>query len=80
MMSKLVTIIMSTYNETEVELRESINSVLNQTYTNFEYIIVNDNPKNANLARVLNQLSDKRIKIIQNKNNKGLVWSLNRAF
>ena len=79
MMSKLVTIIMSTYNETEVELRESINSVLNQTYTNFEYIIVNDNPKNANLARVLNQLSDKRIKIIQNKNNKGLVWSLNRA-
>lgn len=79
MKNKLVTIIMSTYNETEVELMESINSVLNQTYSNFEFIIVNDNPENANLAQVLNQYSDNRIKIIQNKINKGLVWSLNCA-
>ncbi len=79
MINKFVTIIMSTYNETEIELRESINSVLNQTYSNFEFIIVNDNPENANIAQVLDQLSDKRIKIIRNNMNKGLVWSLNCA-
>ena len=36
----LVSVIMSTYKEEEIFLRQAIESILNQTYKDFEYIIV----------------------------------------
>lgn len=77
----LVSVIMSCYNETEKELKESIESILLQSYSNFELIIVNDNPLNDRLKKVLDayQLDDRSIKIINNETNLGLAKSLNMA-
>lgn len=76
-----ISVLMSTYNESEKELNESINSILNQTFKDFEFIIVNDNPKNADLKIILKKWAgiDKRIKIIENQENIGLAMSLNKA-
>ena len=49
----LISVLMSTYNETKKELDESINSILQQTYSNFEFLIINDNPNNYELEQKL---------------------------
>ena len=81
MSEKLVTVIMSIYNESVSELNKSINSILNQSYRNLEFIIINDNPLNKQLGNQLNELvrQDSRVKVYVNDNNIGLVESLNRA-
>lgn len=81
MSEKLVTVIMSIYNESVSELNKSINSILNQSYRNLEFIIINDNPLNKQLGNQLNELvrQDSRVKVYVNNNNIGLVESLNRA-
>ncbi len=81
MNNPLVSVIMSCYNETEQDLQDSIESILNQTYRNIEFLIVNDNPNNINLKKILNKyrLNDTRIKIINNSFNIGLSKSLNKA-
>lgn len=76
-MEEKVTVLMSVYNEEESVLRESINSILNQTYNNLEIIIVNDNPKNKEIGNILDSIKDSRIIVLKNKENKGLVKSLN---
>lgn len=73
----LISVLMSTYNETTKELDESINSILQQTYSNFEFLIINDNPNNYELEKTLKSYKDSRIKIIHNEENLGLVKSLN---
>lgn len=78
-MRELISVIMSVYNETNIDLLLSINSILNQTYENLEFIIVDDNPDNKRIKEVLDQQTDPRIKIIYNKANMGLVFSLNEA-
>ncbi|MGL5150855.1 MAG: glycosyltransferase [Clostridium sp.] len=81
MNNRLVSVIMSTYNEPESWIDESVQSILNQTYSNIEFVIVCDNPKNEKLISQLNNYkdSDKRIKLIINETNIGLSQSLNRA-
>ncbi len=74
-----VSVIMSTFNESCEELEKSIYSILNQTYKNIEFIIVNDNPANKELDCYLACLNDSRVRIIKNKTNMGLVASLNTA-
>ena len=76
-----VSVIMSCFNESEEELKESIDSILNQSYRNFEFILVNDNPKNDRLKKILEsyKLDDFRVKIINNETNIGLAKSLNKA-
>lgn len=80
-MSDLISVIMSTYNEKLEWIEESINSILEQTYKNIEFIIVLDNPKNKPLKDLLIAFSEKdnRIKLIINNENMGLVRSLNIA-
>lgn len=79
--NKNISVIMSVYNEKEIWLREAIESILNQTWTNLEFIIIVDNPKNNNIINLLNEYAkrDSRIKINVNKENLGLVKSLNKA-
>ena len=64
-----VTVLMSAYNEAPAILREAVLSILKQTYEDFEFIIVNDNPENGELAEALLSLSveDPRIAIVQNE-------------
>lgn len=75
----LVSVIMSTYNETKKQIHNSINSILNQTFDDFEFIIVVDNPANKELLDTLDEYEDNRIRIIVNKENIGLSYSLNKA-
>lgn len=78
-MEDLISVIMSTYNESVSELRESIESVLKQTYSNIEFVIVIDNPNNEELSEFVYSFDDPRICIIRNDRNEGLVKSLNKA-
>lgn len=80
-MNTMISVIMSTYNESVEEIRLSINSILNQTYEDFEFIIINDNPKSAQLKAVLKDfaLQDNRIRLIENEKNLGLAVSLNKG-
>ena len=42
----LISVLMCTYNTNQIFLKEAIDSVLNQTYSNFEFIIVDDGSAN----------------------------------
>lgn len=78
---KSVSIVMAIYNERESYLEESIDSILKQTYVDFEFIIINDNPS-RNLNRIILERYenlDERIKVIHNKKNVGLAQSLNKG-
>jgi glycosyltransferase involved in cell wall biosynthesis/GT2 family glycosyltransferase len=72
-----ISVIMSVYND-EKYLKEAVESILNQTYSDFEFIIVNDGSTD-NTKKILHQFSDPRIKIINNEKNIGLTKSLNIA-
>ena len=79
--SPTVTVLMSTYNESDFVLREAICSILNQTYADFELLIIVDNPSNCQLKDTLTDLAsqDSRIRIVENKKNLGLAKSLNKG-
>ena len=74
----LVSVIMSTYNN-EKSIESSVNSILNQTYKNIEFLIIDDFSTD-NTFGILNNLknSDERIKVYRNSNNIGLTKSLNK--
>ena len=76
-----VSVLMSVYNEKPKWLIESIESIINQTYSKFEFIIILDNPLNLGLKSIIEnyKLRDDRIKFLINSENKGLVYSLNRG-
>lgn len=76
-----VSVIIGVYNETPEHLRQALDSVLNQTYTDFECIIVLDNPQNETLHGELLQYAkkDSRVRLLVNEKNMGLAMSLNRA-
>lgn len=72
-----ISVIMSVYNGMPY-LEEATESVLNQTYKNFEFIIVDDASTDQSW-KYLKSIKDKRIKLIKNKKNLGLAASLNIA-
>ena len=80
-MNKKISVVMSAYNEPERFLRESIESILNQTYRDFEFIIIQDKPDNEAIERVVNEYAakDDRIRFYKNEKNIGLAMSLNRG-
>ena len=59
-MKPLVSIVMSVYTETIQELEKSVESMLHQSFTDFEYIIVLDNPNNLAAKEFLDWLEKKR--------------------
>lgn len=70
----LVSVVMSVYNG-EKYLREAIDSILSQTFTDFEFIIINDGSTDDTL-KIIKSYKDPRIVLIS-RENKGLVVSLN---
>src|SRR3990167_11458146 len=72
-----ISVIMSVYNGMPF-LREAVESILKQTYKNFEFIIVDDGSRDTSW-KYLQSLNDTRIKLIKNKRNLGLAASLNKA-
>lgn len=77
-MNDLVSIIMPSYNTAKF-IEQTIKSVLAQTYTNWELIIVDDCSTDNTDEVVKSFLSDDRIKYIKNEKNSGAAFSRNRA-
>lgn len=74
-----VSVIMGVYNGANY-LEESINSVINQTFKDFEFIICDDGSVDNSLSIIENKVqSDSRIKVLKNTSNKGLGYSLNKC-
>ncbi|MGL5764479.1 MAG: glycosyltransferase family 2 protein [Sarcina sp.] len=76
-MTVKVSVVMSVYNG-EKFLKEAIDSILKQTFKDFEFLIINDGSTDKSLE-ILNSYSDKRIRMLDNDGNKGLIYSLNRG-
>jgi glycosyltransferase involved in cell wall biosynthesis len=77
-MEPKVSIIMPVYNG-EKFLKEAIESILNQTFTDFEFIIINDGSKDNSLSIIEEyKQKDSRIKIIDQK-NLGIIKALNNG-
>ena len=74
----LVTVLMSTYNADNY-LCEAIDSILNQTLRNFEFIIINDGSTDST-TKILDSYNDPRIIVINNSKRMGLVFPLIHGF
>ena len=76
--SPLLTVLMPVYNAKKF-LDESIGSILNQTYSNFELLILDDASTDNSLKIIRTHAKeDKRIKILVNKTNQGEAKCRNR--
>lgn len=73
---KEITVIMSCYNSNKEFLKQSIESILNQSFTDFEFLIAN-NGETFDLYEFIKQFKDNRIKYIDNCGNIGAVNSFN---
>lgn len=73
----LVSVLMSTY-DSEKTLERALNSIVNQSYKNIEFLICNDGSTD-NTQKILEKYSNlhSQIEVINNKNNVGLTRSLN---
>ena len=78
-MNNLVSVIMPYYNKKNYFLK-SIKSVLNQTYTNLEILIIYDDQNKNDLEYIKSCIkNDSRVKIIFNDENRGAGYSRNKA-
>lgn len=76
-MGELVSIIMPNYNGAKY-LQETLNSVLAQSYTNWELLFVDD-CSTDNSLEIVQAIQDERIRILKNENNSGAAKSRNYA-
>lgn len=75
-----VSVIMGLYNTPISYAYEAIDSILNQTYQNFELIICNDGCTDSTFIDVLKKYKDcSKIKFIENEKNSGLAFTLNHC-
>jgi glycosyltransferase involved in cell wall biosynthesis len=72
-----VTVLMPVFNS-ERYLREAIESILNQAYRNFEFLIINDGSTDGSVS-IIKSYNDRRIRLIHNERNLGLIHTLNRG-
>jgi len=72
-----ITVLMPVYNA-EKFLKEAIDSILNQTFKDFEFIIINDGSTD-NSKKIILSYNDKRIRYFENDKNLGVAGTLNRG-
>ena len=76
---KKIIVLMSTFND-GTELDHSISSILQQTYSNFDFVIVDDHSTNGTYEKLLSySKKDRRIVLIRNDENIGFSKSLNKG-
>ena len=75
-MTPMVSVVMAVYNE-ELYLQQAIESILNQSLDDFEFVIVNDGSTDRS-AEIIRSYNDSRIRLL-NQENRGLTRSLNRG-
>lgn len=71
----LISVLMPVFN-CELYIKEAIESILNQTYSNFEFLIIDDASSDQTLS-IIKTYDDHRIKLIEKPVNTGLTYSLN---
>ena len=76
-----ISVVMSFYKEPLQWMASAVESILNQSFTDFEFIIICDNPENSGGLAYIQELSgkDSRIRLIQNPVNIGITKSLNKG-
>ncbi len=72
-----ITVLMPVYNG-EKYIYEAISSILNQTFTNFEFLIINDGSTDTSIE-IIKSFKDPRICLVSNKKNLGLISTLNKG-
>lgn len=73
----LVSVVMPVFN-CERFVAEAIESILNQTFTDFEFLIIDDGSTDRTL-KILKNFSDPRLRVIRHSKNLGIVAALNRG-
>lgn len=73
-----VSVLMPIHNTQESHLREAIESILAQSYPDFELLILNDSPENTKLDAIVASYSDTRICYTKNEANLGITGSRNK--
>ena len=76
-MNSLISVIMGVYNA-ENTLKQAIESIINQTYENWELIICDDGSTDDSF-RIIREFQDPRIIAMKNQENMGLGYALNRC-
>ncbi|MDR3273928.1 MAG: glycosyltransferase [Puniceicoccales bacterium] len=72
-----ISVLMPVYNTDSQFLRETIGSVLNQTFRDFEFLIFNDGSSDGSVEETILTFNDGRIKYFANGNNLGIASSRN---
>ena len=72
-----VSVVMPVFNG-EKYLREAIESILNQTFTDFEFLILNDGSTDLSVE-IVESYDDERIRLVHSEKNQGLVPTRNKA-
>ena len=73
----MISVIVLVYNDQEY-VKTAVLSILNQTYKDFELIIINDHSTDKSLE-IVKEFKDKRIKVYSNTKNLGISESRNRG-
>ena len=73
-----VSVLLPVYNTPETYLRECMESILSQSFADFELIIVNDASTDANVEHVVKSYDDARIRYYANEKNMGISETRNR--
>lgn len=76
-MKPLLSVILPVYNA-EQYIQESVECILNQTFENFEFLIINDGSTDQSKEIILS-FNDKRILYVENRKNQGLIKTLNKG-
>ena len=74
-----VSVLMPVYKTEETHLKEAISSILNQTFKDFEFLILDDCPED-NREKIVKSFDDKRIRYLKNEQNLGITSSRNKLF
>jgi glycosyltransferase involved in cell wall biosynthesis len=76
-MTPRVSVLMPVYNG-EAYLVEAVRSILSQTFSDFEFVIVNDGSTDRT-QKIISSFTDSRIRVLDNEKNLGIIESLNRG-
>jgi len=74
----IISIVMTAYNAQDT-IKEAIISILNQTFSNFELIIIDDGSTDQS-KKIIQQFKDRRVKLFSFKKNKGHSYATNYGF
>lgn len=73
-----ISVLTPLYNTEPDQLKEMIESVLAQSFSDFEFLLLNDSPDNTELESLVKGFSDPRIRFFSNEENLGISESRNK--